>query len=352
MAEQPTSSPNQQYQCVNVHTTKTQEHSAYYLLNWINDALQSDLKTIEDLSTGAAYAQLVEILFPGTVPIKEVKFHASSQNEFEQNFYLVSAAMTRVGCDTQIPVSRLIRGNFQDNLEFLQWFKWFFDANNESRGHKISALEMRDNLSISGLCNGAESMLYASKLQQDQPLVVACLNNKGRFNQTNSEDECVSDRYNPNITYIDRSWTRKILELVGNKARLMESFSWLSTIGGGYSALGENDPKFSIRAGALSLGQQLHLAELLGDERLKVMCHLFAALAATQQNNRYFCRRYILRVILPLMNSLPYRDPILTNILSHICFRINAVGLHARNAIEEARKKQTPLDLHKSSKNQ
>ena len=28
-----------------------------------------------------------------------------------------------------IPIDRLIKGRFQDNFEFLQWFKKFFDAN-------------------------------------------------------------------------------------------------------------------------------------------------------------------------------------------------------------------------------
>ena len=28
-----------------------------------------------------------------------------------------------------IPVERLIKGKFQDNFEFVQWFKKFFDAN-------------------------------------------------------------------------------------------------------------------------------------------------------------------------------------------------------------------------------
>lgn len=29
----------------------------------------------------------------------------------------------------QIPVERLVKGKFQDNFEFVQWFKRFFDAN-------------------------------------------------------------------------------------------------------------------------------------------------------------------------------------------------------------------------------
>jgi RP/EB family microtubule-associated protein len=28
-----------------------------------------------------------------------------------------------------VPIDRLIKGRFQDNFEFLQWFKKFFDAN-------------------------------------------------------------------------------------------------------------------------------------------------------------------------------------------------------------------------------
>lgn len=143
-------------------------------------------------------------------------------------------------------------------------------------------------------------------------------------NTNHDEDEFILK------TLVDHSWSKRILGLVGNKAKLMESFSWLSTVGGGYSALGEKDSRFSHRAGTLSLGQQLHLAELLGDKRLKVMCHLFAALAAIQLANKQSCFNYIRRVIVPLMNSLPYRDPILTNILKHILFRLSTIDYPKR----------------------
>lgn len=32
-----------------------------------------------------------------------------------------------------IPIERLVKGKFQDNFEFLQWFKKFFDANYDGR---------------------------------------------------------------------------------------------------------------------------------------------------------------------------------------------------------------------------
>lgn len=147
-------------------------------------------------------------------------------------------------------------------------------------------------------------------------------------NDNGNEDNNEPNSYHHQRLYkpkslIDYSWSRKILELVGNKAKLVESFSWLSTVGGGFSALGEKDSNFSMRAGSLSLGQQLHLAEQLGDDRLKVMCHLFAALAALQLENKLFCYNYMRRVAVPLLLALPYRDPILMNMVKHIFFRLS-----------------------------
>lgn len=45
-----------------------------------------------------------------------------------------------------IPVDRLIKGRFQDNFEFLQWFKKFFDANYDGRDY--DGLEARGGIMI------------------------------------------------------------------------------------------------------------------------------------------------------------------------------------------------------------
>lgn len=45
-----------------------------------------------------------------------------------------------------IPVDRLIKGRFQDNFEFLQWFKKFFDANYD--GREYDGLEARGGLPL------------------------------------------------------------------------------------------------------------------------------------------------------------------------------------------------------------
>lgn len=175
-------------------------------------------------------------------------------------------------------------------------------------------------------------------------------NGSGKYAENEDGDDDGDEPTNRSL--IDHAWSRKILELIGNKAKLLESFSWLSTVGGGFSALGERDSKFSARAGALSLGQQLRLAELLGDERLKVMCHLFGALAALQLNNKQFCLNYIKRVIIPLINAMPYHDPILTNILRHICFRMSMMDNFAAaryNAIENNKEDMDQLETQRNT---
>lgn len=45
-----------------------------------------------------------------------------------------------------IPVDKLVKGRFQDNFEFVQWFKKFFDAN--YKGEPYSALDARGGLPL------------------------------------------------------------------------------------------------------------------------------------------------------------------------------------------------------------
>lgn len=45
-----------------------------------------------------------------------------------------------------IPVDRLVKGRFQDNFEFVQWFKRFFDANYQ--GNEYDAVAARDGQQV------------------------------------------------------------------------------------------------------------------------------------------------------------------------------------------------------------
>lgn len=51
----------------------------------------------------------------------------------------------------------MIKGRFQDNFEFLQWFKKFFDANYD--GREYDAIEARGGVMIGSAANNNTSSL-------------------------------------------------------------------------------------------------------------------------------------------------------------------------------------------------
>ncbi|XP_065206702.1 microtubule-associated protein RP/EB family member 1 isoform X2 [Planococcus citri] len=131
---------------INVYSTNVtvENLSRHEMLAWVNNALQSNFTKIEELCTGAAYCQFMDMLFPGSIALKRVKFRTNLEHEYIQNFKILQAAFKKMNVDKEIPVDRLIKGRFQDNFEFLQWFKKFFDVNYD--GREYDALEARDGI--------------------------------------------------------------------------------------------------------------------------------------------------------------------------------------------------------------
>lgn len=131
---------------VNVYSTNvTSENlSRHDMLAWVNDCLQSNFAKIEELCTGAAYCQFMDMLFPGSVPMKRIKFKTNLEHEYMQNFKILQAGFKKMGVDKIVPIDRLVKGRFQDNFEFLQWFKKFFDAN--YGGTEYDAVAQREGL--------------------------------------------------------------------------------------------------------------------------------------------------------------------------------------------------------------
>ncbi|XP_013783830.1 microtubule-associated protein RP/EB family member 1-like [Limulus polyphemus] len=134
--------------CVNVYATSatTENLSRHEMLSWVNDCLQTQYSKIEELCTGAAYCQFMDMLFPGCVPLKRVRFKTNLEHEYINNFKILQAAFKKVGADKIVPVDKLIKGRFQDNFEFLQWFKKFFDANYD--GREYNAFEARGGVQV------------------------------------------------------------------------------------------------------------------------------------------------------------------------------------------------------------
>ncbi|XP_025195487.1 microtubule-associated protein RP/EB family member 1 isoform X1 [Melanaphis sacchari] len=116
---------------INVYSTNVTSDnlSRHDMLAWVNDTLSASFTKIEELCSGAAYCQFMDMLFPGSVQMKRVKFRTNLEHEYIQNFKILQGAFKKMSVDKIVPIDRLVKGRFQDNFEFLQWFKKFFDTN-------------------------------------------------------------------------------------------------------------------------------------------------------------------------------------------------------------------------------
>lgn len=99
------------------------------MLDWLNSSLNLKLTRIEETASGAVACQIFDLLFPGVVQMSRVNWGAKSDWEFIANYKVLQAACDKVGVEKKIDVDRLIKAKHQDNLEFLQWLKKFFDDN-------------------------------------------------------------------------------------------------------------------------------------------------------------------------------------------------------------------------------
>merc|ERR1711939_39921 len=97
------------------------------LLAWLNSLLQLNLTKIESLGSGAAYCQVLDSIY-GDLPMHKVKFQANSEYQYVANFKVLQDSFTRHKIDKPVPVIGLVKCKMQDNLEFCQWLKRFWDA--------------------------------------------------------------------------------------------------------------------------------------------------------------------------------------------------------------------------------
>ncbi|XP_053481073.1 microtubule-associated protein RP/EB family member 1a [Ictalurus furcatus] len=136
---------------VNVYSTSVTSAnlSRHDLLTWINSSLHMSHAKIEQLCTGAAYCQFMDMLFPACVPLKRVKFQAKLEHEYIHNFKILQGSFKKLGVNKIIPVDKLVKGKFQDNFEFVQWFKKFFDANYDGKEYDPEAARLGQEIAAS-----------------------------------------------------------------------------------------------------------------------------------------------------------------------------------------------------------
>ncbi|KAH8062810.1 hypothetical protein JL720_13180 [Aureococcus anophagefferens] len=105
------------------------------LLDWINTTLELNVQRIEDTCSGAVACQLMDCIQPNTVPMSKVNWGAKDEYAMICNYKLLQSAFDRARVSKPVEVNRLIRGKYQDNLEFMQWFKAFYDGQRPVDGY-------------------------------------------------------------------------------------------------------------------------------------------------------------------------------------------------------------------------
>jgi len=101
------------------------------LIDWINNFLEIHIEKVEQMANGANYCNLWDAIHPGTIPMSRVDFTARQEYEYTKNWKLLQNGFQKAGIEKQIPVQRLIKARYQDNLEFLQWmYKYARDTYN------------------------------------------------------------------------------------------------------------------------------------------------------------------------------------------------------------------------------
>lgn len=115
------------------------------LISWVNSTLSLHMTKVEQMASGAAYCQLMDILFPGSVPLSKINWMAKYDHEFLWNYKFLQMSFDKNKIHKNIEVDKLIKGKYQDNLEFLQWFKRFFDLNCKS-SEDYNPVERRKNV--------------------------------------------------------------------------------------------------------------------------------------------------------------------------------------------------------------
>lgn len=97
------------------------------LLHWVNGLLDVNLAKVEQCASGAVYCQILDACHPNTVAMQKVNWMAKVDHEYIPNYKVLQSAFDRHAIERNIQVDQLIRAKYQDNLEFLQWMKAYWE---------------------------------------------------------------------------------------------------------------------------------------------------------------------------------------------------------------------------------
>ena len=157
-----------EYNVVNVTNVNTGGMGRSLYLNWVNNSLELSYKKVEEMCTGSAYCQLFDIVFPGTLNLKKVKFTTKQEYEYINNFKILQGSFSQLKIEKTIPIEKLVKGKFQDNFEFLQWFREFYNQNYDPDRSDYEPAKARDKSKKSGITKATSVAQPTTGIQQSK----------------------------------------------------------------------------------------------------------------------------------------------------------------------------------------
>ncbi|KTW31474.1 hypothetical protein T552_00117 [Pneumocystis carinii B80] len=100
--------------------------SRHELVAWLNQLTNLNITKVEECGKGYVYAHVFDSIYGG-VPFRKINFNCNNEYQYLQNWRVIQCIFTQHKIDKVIYVDRLVKCKFQDNLEFLQWVKKFWD---------------------------------------------------------------------------------------------------------------------------------------------------------------------------------------------------------------------------------
>ncbi|OIR58814.1 MAG: RP/EB family microtubule-associated protein [Amphiamblys sp. WSBS2006] len=111
--------------------------SRHELLLWVNEVIGAEIEKVEDVCTGVVFCQILEAVH-GDVQTTRLRLNSKHEYEWVQNFKVLQAGLDRHQIRKEMPVQRLVKKKPQECIEFLQWFKKYWDENAAETGEDSS----------------------------------------------------------------------------------------------------------------------------------------------------------------------------------------------------------------------
>lgn len=100
---------------------KNQNVGRIELLQWINEFTECDYPRLELCCDAIGYCQVLDAIHPGLIPLQKLNFSARYTDEYSKNLKILDEAFNKLEIEKVVPIDKLSKGKFQDNMRFLQW---------------------------------------------------------------------------------------------------------------------------------------------------------------------------------------------------------------------------------------